>query len=236
MTRLIQIYVLATILNVAILSLLYSVIPPLRPHMIREDHFLENLTAVLFLVGFLLGLIFISRLKGTSYPRAYLLIPLIALVCFLEEVSYGQRFLHLPSPRINLPGAGVRGFAIDSLHDLLGLPTKLYGTRFLYALAVVFGAVVLLILRTYGIAGIFTNSPPVGFALVFMGFLFIGMILDIRHGQVTLLLVTSGAANSIERTRDLLQFVEELSDMNAAFALVFASLSIRQSRPHAEPS
>ena len=115
---------------------------------------------------------------------------------------------------------------IEGLHDLLRVFYGLYGDSFLllYFLIAAVCVVVFFVVRQYWIPKIFERYPPFGFALISMGFLFIGGTVDLLHITLAKLFFNWGIAKHM--ILQLLAFIDELFDMNAALALLFASLSI----------
>ncbi len=214
MAGLIRVYVLVTTLNVLIFSSLYISIPQLRTSFVAEDQFTESVTAVLFFSSFLLGLILIVKLKRKSYRKVYLVIPLLGLVGFLDELSFGQRMFNLTMPKIY-------GVEIDAVHDFAELAYKVFINHSTYVLAVsalgVFCIVLFLIILKHHkyldrIPDVIKRYPPFVFVLSFIAFIFIALIYDLH--------------TLIPRRGFFLFIFEELSELNAALALLFASFSI----------
>lgn len=67
----------------------------------REDGFIENLTAIFYLLGFIIGIVTISKLRNN---RKALLFPIIwTLLCFVflgEETSWFQRLFNYSVPGV----------------------------------------------------------------------------------------------------------------------------------------
>ncbi len=112
----------------ALCILLWWVAPATRPHLAKEDRFLEMLSAALFLFAFIIGLAgWLRPWKGPG-KGLHALVPLAALLAFLDEVSFGRDILW--SGQILL-----WGHEVDALHDLLSVIIKLWRDRggvFLY--------------------------------------------------------------------------------------------------------
>ncbi len=227
--RLIRAYLLLTVSNLLIFTSIHIFLPSLSANLVKEDHLLENLTAGLFFGGFLLGLFFVRKLKGQRYRMAYFAIPLLALLCFLEEISYGERLLGFERLRIYLPGGRAKGFQVDTVHSVAYAFYRVYGAYFLYPLVAAFGIVFLLAIRKYK-TRLFRVSSPFAFALISVALLFLGEIIDATGRGPTVLLVKLGFIKGVaqyQQTRMFINFLEELSELNAALALLFASLFIR---------
>lgn len=106
------IIILLIIFYVPLITLDHGVIS----NLIDEDGFYENLTAMLFLISgcLLLFLFFSSGQKGMGILTRikknvfYLLLGLFFIICFGEEISWGQRMLNIETPesvqKINAQG------------------------------------------------------------------------------------------------------------------------------------
>jgi len=220
MSRNVQVYVLATTINIFIFLMMYIFSPQLRGTLLNEDAFIENLTVVLFFGSFLLSLILIAKLEGKSYRRAYLVIPLICFIGFLDELSFGERIFNIKMPVIY-------GEKIDSVHDFAsvayrGIENNWNWFLFISVLVASSIAILLVILKYHKyfhrIPDIFKRYPLFRFVLISVGFMFIAALMDLEiisiggHGRFSV-------------------FIEELCEMNAALALLFASFSIAHKKP-----
>ena len=112
-------YIAVTIGNIAFFTLLYILFPSLRDNLVEEDKFLENLTALIFFQGFIIGAINIYRFKSLRHRKIYLFIPLIALLGFLDELSFGERIFGFSFPVFY-------GIKIDAAHDIFNLAKNIY--------------------------------------------------------------------------------------------------------------
>jgi hypothetical protein len=233
--KLIRVHTLATILNVLVFSSIYIFVPQLRNSLLKENQFLENLTAVLFFGSFVAGLILLKRSKGKRHSRAYLAIPLMGLFCFLEEIDYAQRIFQITKIRFHVHTPTESHFiGIDNVHDFLGfLPVfyRVYGAYFLYplliALCILILSVILLIRRyRYKIPEIIKTHPPLRFALIFVGFTLIALLMDLLHKPVANFSVQVGIMRRVGHAILHWKFLEELFEMNAALSLLFASFSL----------
>ncbi|MFH0954265.1 MAG: hypothetical protein V1873_08045 [Verrucomicrobiota bacterium] len=90
----------------------YAALPGSRQELWREDYLVENLSAVLYLAVFTLGLLALFALRRRDVrSRALAWLSVLGLLGFLEEASYGARLLHLRVPAIC-------GHMIDAAHDI----------------------------------------------------------------------------------------------------------------------
>jgi len=210
--RLTRLHSLATLLNITGFTLVYYLVPRHQKRFINEDRFLENLTAVLFFCAVALGLAFLARLRDKGKRRAYSAIPLASFLCFLDELSYGERLFRIK----RLPS--LRGIKIDGLHDLVYIgfmAVKEDATLAFYAFLSLFLALGLFLIRRHrrSISERMKRLPKDYPALRFLGraisFLFLALLLDL----------------DIVETR-LLSFAEELIEMNIALALLFGAFAM----------
>ncbi len=204
--KLFRVYALATTLNIVVFSSVYILVPELRQSFLSEDQFIENLTAALFFSAFLLGGISIARSKEKHHRVAYGAIPLMGLVGFLEELSYGERLFNINMPKMY-------GVKIDAVHDIFYLVYKVYCNAFLYLFLVAFCILILSIVRKCRIKRMFEKYPRWRFLPFFVGFGLIALIIDLEIV-----------------THHFLLYIEELFEMNAALALLFATLPTGESR------
>ena len=81
-------------------STLYLFVTWLRKPLIRENNVLEVITAILFLGACILGA---KKLLSSSTAKTlniYWCIPVLGLIGFLEETSFGHSFLYYDVPVI----------------------------------------------------------------------------------------------------------------------------------------
>jgi hypothetical protein len=220
-----QLYILLTVLNAFFLSGLWFLFPNIRSALVKEHEFLENLTTILYFEAFVLGLIFLSKLKDKHARKFYLIIPFLGLLAALDEISFGYRMFWFKAPLVG----GVR---IDSLHDVVFLlwvtvkPLLKQNLIILFVLLGVFACLLLLgliwaikhlqkvrVIVRQGInylASALNRYLPLAFLLITVG-----------YGVVSILIDLDIFIN------DFLKFFEELVEMNAALTLLFSSFSIR---------
>ncbi|MDJ0702223.1 MAG: hypothetical protein QNJ46_02995 [Leptolyngbyaceae cyanobacterium MO_188.B28] len=224
-----QIHTTITIFNILLFSFLFIAFSDLKLLFIQEDNFIENLSAILFFLSFFVGLITLIRFKKPHFHPIYIGIPVLGLIGFLDEISFGERIAGFKSPE--LYGAKIASFhdAVDSIDHVLYRSIK-YGDYLLLflllaiLLATLFGIVQLIRryrknLRLNKILTFSEKHPPFRFLLISLGFIFIAMMIDFDiigdHRAATFM------------------FVEEIFEMNAALTFLFGALAIgiRQQSP-----
>ena len=213
--RIRQIYLTVTVFNVLLFAAIYVRCPEI---LIEEDMLLENLTASTFAMAAVIGLIMaIFHWRGNGrYAWLTLLVPFLAGLAALDEISFGKREYLLTVPSLK-----VYAFRIDGVHDLVLLAWSILETdKPLYLAA--YG----IILLTSGVVAwilwrrFVTGSPKsclreldprtwVRFLLVAVCLVCVALVLDLDLVEVRLLI-----------------FVEELLEFNAAVALIFAGRTI----------
>ncbi len=228
-------YLAVAVGNIVFFTSLYILFPTLRDNLVQEDKFLENLTALVFFQGFIVGMIGLYKFKKLPNKKLYILIPLISLLGFLDELSFGERIVNFQAPVI-------AGQKIDAAHDFFNLFYKVGYKKIVYPqfveplteillnnafilfllaiclLGVIFKYRKLLFIYLASLwsklQDLFGNkwwaNLPLKFSLVALIFLFISTGIELRlFGKLP------------ER-----QFIEELSEVNMAIGFLFASLSL----------
>ena len=208
--KLFRIYAIVIGLNIIIFTFLYFFFPQLRKYFFSEDYLVENITAVFFLISFFLGIFLIIRIREKKLRRLYLILPLISILGFLEEISYGQRIFNYKVPKLYSE-------RFDALHDLVTISYSflmMHARYFLlYVIPIVICAAILLLYIKYRrqlprISRLFESYPPFGFLFVALGLIFVSEINDLRFIKP-----------------DFRKLIEELFEMNAALTLFFAVLA-----------
>ena len=207
--KLFRIYAFIVILNIAIFTLLFFLFPNLQNFLFNEDKLVEGLTVLFYLLSFLVGIVFIVRLKEKKYPRIYIAFPFLSLIGALEELSYGQNILKFKMPSIY-------GVEFDSLHDVIQLGQKIieeHSNAFLYLVAS-FCFVSLILLLKYRkyfsqIPDILRKYPPVGFFLMSLSFNASAQVFDLEHVKPLFFVA-----------------LEEIFEMNGALTMIFVAFSI----------
>lgn len=215
---LIHCYLLTIILNTIGFSLLFLLIPVIREDLINEGQLIENLTAIICLSSFILGLIFIVKNKKYN-QKLYLSLPVLGLIFFLEEISFGYEILNFQPPLIG----GVR---IDAAHDLINLLfykvkdlselkillLTIFSVITLFYLFIAYRKRVLRYLNGYGKI-IFDQNYPYFYLIGSLFFWSASLFLDLHIIDF-----------------DGMKFVEELLEMNGSLSLFFACFAIRNDR------
>jgi hypothetical protein len=215
-----QFYFVVTTLNIVIFSLLYIFIPGLRDTLTLEDHFLENLTTILFFESFLISLFAVTRLQNKFRKKLYVAIPLVGLIGFLDELSFGERLFDFTPPTAN-------GIRVDAAHDLLSVVYKYWsympkrGNYLLFA-CVLFSALLLGFVAfrykkylTFNyLQNLFNNLSskyaPTRFLFASVLFVSLALIIDLEIIH-----------------HDFVFFLEELFEMNSGLSLMLASFAIQ---------
>lgn len=222
--KLTRLYLAVIILHLVLFSLVYILVPESRASFTEEDKFLENLTAIYYFESFWLNLFF-WLLSTAGYKKIYMAISLIALACFLSELSFGERIFNLKMP-------SVLGYQIDALHDFIDLGYEILFYRLmpkirrmsinLKVLMMVFvlGVAIFIILKLWKHRKYFisrslalTKSQP---AFLFLPFFIVSFIASLAVDL-----------NILGEKQHFFLFLEEFCEMNAALILLFASFAIR---------
>lgn len=206
-----QLYRRVTIFNLIIFPLLYLLIPDTRGYFTREDSFMENLTVILFLESFILGFIFVFKLRKKIKQKIYSIFPLLGLIGVLDELSFGERIFNFTSPIVGEK-------KIDGIHDFISF--------FYYEILELDRRQLMVIISMLSILFVFLFKLAVRF-----DFLRIKNILkiDIPFKFVVFLIFFATLATfcdlDIIRFRGRV-FLEELFEMNVALSLLFVCCAI----------
>lgn len=217
-----------------ILSIFVSIIvfvPSARRAFSAEDQFLETLTAVLFLFGFLIGSI--ALIKSRKLLSGWIFFPVFSLVGVLEELSYGARLFGWIMPVFD-------GVQLDALHDFIDL-LGVVGSQnplVMAALGVVAVFGLVFVFRKDGSRSFLANlrhnvrnAHPVSYALFAMSLLVISSAIDIPfqsgwplhhwiHSGAPILGVETGL------TRRMFFLLEELLEFSVSYAALFSNISL----------
>jgi hypothetical protein len=209
--KLVRIYAIFTILNIAILTVLYFLFPKLYRFLFAEDNLVEDLTVLFYLLSFSIGIYIIVRLKEKKYRKIFIAIPLVSLMGALEELSYGQRIFKLKMPYLD-------GVQIDAIHDFIELGHKIIveqGNTLLYfflpAIFCFISIVVFLKYRKYFslIPDMLRKYPLFGFFLISLSFNLNAQVFD------------------LDLVKPLFfEALEETFEMNGALAMLFATFAM----------
>lgn len=94
-------------------GIVWLCVPGAHDQLLEENQFVENLTAAVFAVAAVTGFLALCRVPRGASLWQHSLIPLLALLAFLDEVSYG---LNLFWPEHEVPT--LWGYPFDGVHDL----------------------------------------------------------------------------------------------------------------------
>lgn len=196
------------------LAAVFLALPALRSQMTEEDRFLEILTALVFAVGFLVGIVAFARRRGA--PAFYLIMPACSLLGLLDEVGFGHRLFDFELPRL-------RHFEIDGVHDLFLVIYDVFVTDNPFYLTC-YVVIPLLALaggiwlvrsrprwrsRLSRIPATLRRHPPLPYFALAVVLLFVALTIDLDLIETEWLL-----------------FLEELLELNVAVALLFGGLAI----------
>jgi hypothetical protein len=186
----------------------YYLLPAKRHLLLEEDNVLETLSALTYLT--VAAIAFINARPHQPARRALWVVGAVALVGFLDELSFGERMFDLKMPVI-------RGKKIDAVHDVVSLGFHL--TREfpaialpLLALAGIAFLAIVWVQQPRLIAFLHTHHrhPALRFFALFVAMILAALVIDL------------GLKNS-----DGLFLMEELFELNAGLALGFCAWSLR---------
>ncbi len=98
--------------NVLALSAIYGFFPFLRHFIAGEDRVVENLSALFFLAAFVFALVLLRQKKARRRPL--IVVAALALVGFLDEISFGGRIIGVEFPIYF-------GTPFDGIHDVVAI-------------------------------------------------------------------------------------------------------------------
>jgi len=210
-----------------------------RVGIFKEDHLIENASALLFLSAFSLSLYYLivhrhSRLRSGGLLKV---VCGLGLLGFLDEMSFGQRVFDLTMPRYG-------EVSIDATHDVVELALYLgkdcgWGCLATATIALI-GAVTLLWLKGGALVRRFRRafpgdgdrvlgSPALLFGC-FLSLLAIAIVMDSWDELSDWYGIGAGTPRALRR-------FEEVAEMAAALALLLCFLTIRdQNSSLAEPT
>ena len=118
-----EIYAYSALMLLLSSFVLSFIIPDFLKSISKEDHLLENLTT-----GLLLGTAFVGIINWKhrqANTTAIAIYTILAIIGFLDEVSFGQRLFGFTPP---LAG----GTSLDGFHDLANMSRKIISTNLQY--------------------------------------------------------------------------------------------------------
>ena len=189
------------IADTIIFLLIDLLFPQLREPLSNKNQILEWVTTGIYCVGILVGLFYCLRLSDKRLRLHHLTLPLLSLLGLCEELGYGADLFHFQTIKLF-------SVNIDSTHDFFSVIYKFLGTYILVLFALIF-FICRFLFKKYGnpIATLIRVYPAYKFAVISISFMLTSVIFDLYIIYHPVL--------------------EEVFEMNAAIALVFASLAIR---------
>ena len=197
---LIRAFTWIVLIDVVIFLLIDLCLPQLREPLSNKNQILEWVTVGIYCVGIAVGIFYCLRLSSKRRRYHHLAIPMLNVLGLLEEIGYGADLFHFPVYK-------VFSVNIDSAHDFFSVIYKFLGTYILVLFALIFFLCRFLFKR-YGnpLAALIRVYPAYKFAIISVAFMLTSVIFDLYIIYHPVL--------------------EEVMEMNAAIALVFASVSI----------
>ena len=185
--------------------------PDYRAYLINEDSLVENLSVFFFLSTFSLSFLFV--IKSKKNRKALIILLVLGLLGFLDEISFGERLF-----AFNMPFIG--GVKIDAVHDFFYLgwiviKSFTHSSAIFVYLLIGGGAIMAVIVAfkyRYKLIALISNGyykQTYILALFFASLIFGAMIIDLE-------IVHNNALFALE----------ESFEMNAAIALLFCCLSL----------
>jgi len=214
-SRLERLYLSLAVASLVVVSAAYVLFPRARRSLYAEGYLVEALSAWMFLGAALAGLV-TARRAGLPWGHPRMLIPALALVSYLEEVSWGLSDLGIPEPR-------VLWLKVDGLHDLLTLAFAVYIQHgsLVSRVTVGMGAGVALAAMVatrrrllYPLGRTVLGTPCWRFTAVGVGLVAVALALD-----------TDQIGGRYVKA------MEETLELDAALALLFAALTIGRGLP-----
>jgi len=210
--RYMRIFVLTSLMNILAGIVITRWFRPYRYLLIEEDALVENLTAIFFLLAFVLGLSFFFKLRRRRVHWSLAMLAFVALIGFLDEISFGERLFNL-----SMPVWG--GVQLDAVHDVVELVYKNISPGLILiagGILASLGAALTLWVFAKNTGGIKPSqvlwSPSFYFVLLFTFFIAAAVLIDLH----------------LFRSRVLFS-LEEVFELNAALALFFFSFSLYES-------
>lgn len=226
--KLLKIYVIAVLLNTVIFSFVLIFFPESSDFLFAEDNLIEILSAFFYIVSFFVGIYSIILLKEKRHRKYYIILPILSLIFFTEEIDFAKRILNFDSPFIYHTSFGSIHDIIPIAHEYLQEHIRLLidfiipeylqiSTRFLVnVFFIIFFIVFFIFLWKYRkylckLNETLRKYPSIGLLLVAIGFLSCVQVFDFHF---------------IKSYKSYLGLkIEELFEMNGALTVLFASLS-----------
>lgn len=211
--RYVWIFVIVFLLNFIIGAGTYILFPAFMENLTEEDLLIENVSVILFLAGFVLGLILLARVKRGKNFIMLIIISFFGMIGFLDELSFGERIFDLSMPELY-------GVKIDAIHDLLFLCCKIIKQKlditwtlllcFSAGSFIVISAIIFTFRNKLVNFGMEIERYPPYILMIFFGCLILAaLIIDLDVIQA-----------------DIFYLFEELFELNAAVSLIFSALCV----------
>ncbi len=214
----VKIYVFIVVSDIIICYFVYFFFPSARKHLVSEDKTVETISAILFFCAFLVGLFYLIAKRAKHATVLVCLATFLGLLGFVEELSFGGRFVGYKYPR----AYDVR---LDSVRDVIFVAQRFievqvetYGTLIYWATAIgALSGLTLVCAYTSNYLKKFLylsrRHDCYMFIAIFLVFVVVAIVIDLRVLEWKPIYV-----------------LEEALEMNAALALIFSCLSIKQDR------
>ncbi len=105
-----------SLLLVVLSLLLYQASLTVRAEF-KEDRIIENMSAGTFFIVFIISATFLPKFNNIQHKRLFIIIFILGLAGFLDELSFGQRIFDFQVPF-------VLNFPLDAFHDLIPIYIK----------------------------------------------------------------------------------------------------------------
>jgi hypothetical protein len=201
-------YMFAVLINIPVFLAIWFLKPGYRGYLVSEDSYLENLSALLFLIAAILFVVVLVSLRSQRGQLVYLPLTLISLVGFFDEISFGERIFRFQPILI---GGRHR---IDGVHDFLAMFVTILQENSLVAAlsAVGVGAILIWLIgqqrkRFSALLLFLYANPSYCYASIAAAFVSVAMVIDLGILGPTL----------------SMPVLEELLEMNAGFTMCCAS-------------
>ncbi len=211
----VKVFLVVLVLDLLAGLVAYHFSPGLRDQLTKENRFVEDASALAFFGTFVIGAVSWPRAKGKNGFGMLVFLAILGLVGFLDEISFGERLFGFSMPVVH-------GVKIDAVHDFLtlGFTVAVDFARADRSLAVVVAGVacaaavtVVLGYRAW-LRRFFSSSmhyPPYILLTFSATLIFVALVIDLQLWP-----------------RRVLFMFEELFEMNAGLALLFAVLYVRR--------
>ena len=215
-----------SLLLVVLSLLLYQASLTVRAEF-KEDRIIENMSAGTFFIVFIISATFLPKFNNIQHKRLFIIIFILGLAGFLDELSFGQRIFDFQVPF-------VLNFPLDAFHDLIPIYIKavkayLYLPIFLSIIFCLFAIYFIFFKKKITITHIFCSIKSNIAYFYFLLFVFY-LSLAIACEEVVRYLFVDYEDFFFHPLFTYISPLEEILELNAALALLFCCLSICPSR------